>query len=333
MAYGLPPEKSPGHRDWTSFKELGAFANTILRAGDRAFDEYCDLFVKGCKAISDKRSTRRSKKGNETTIEDEENFGDEDKMEADGDDYEADEKDLGGSQLPLIPAERAKKALARITLFDKLRVQLLTVDDLAGHFERSRRTSGLPNWWVTPDHDVALLQAVGKHGFGRWDLVVLDETLPFRHVYEEAPSRGRRKRLVVKGTPSGAQVDLTKISWPAETILTRRVETLVEMALNEERRRMSDVGEESVTGTKRRRSTKPRGKKRKGQATESNESPKGSPKTSTTIPKVRKSPMKRAFPAKPSPKKRGKQSSILDFASKKQEDEAAVEESTEMSIE
>ncbi|PJF17230.1 hypothetical protein PSACC_02949, partial [Paramicrosporidium saccamoebae] len=250
MAYGLPLEKSHGRRDWSTFKELGSFANTIMKADDRAFDEYCDMFVKGCKAVADKRTTRGRRQEEPEPAEDN-----------DDEAYEDTTGNAAGSKgpLPLIPVERAKKALARIEVLNKLRLQVLTLDKLETFFERSRRTSGLPMWWQTPAHDIALLRAVGKYGFGRWDLVVMDEKLSFRSIYEsshpeafsgagaeettEPAIRGKRRKPVTKETPSGMQVDLTRMEWPGEHILTRRVESLVETALNEERRRAEPEAE------------------------------------------------------------------------------------------
>jgi hypothetical protein len=258
MAYGLPLEKSHGRRDWTTFKELGSFANTIMKVGDRAFDEYCDLFVKGCKAVADKRTTRGKKQEGPEIVDDK-----------DDENYEDAADDAGSKgSLPTIPVERAKKALARIEVLNKLRLQVLNLDKLETFFERSRRTSGLPMWWQTPTHDIALLRAVGKHGFGRWDLVMMDEKLPFRSIYEtshpeafsdakveetaEPATRGRRRKPVAKETPSGMQVDLTRMEWPGEHILIRRVESLVETVLNEERRR----AEPEVETPKKRKAAK-----------------------------------------------------------------------------
>lgn len=250
LAYGLPPERSPGKRDWSKFRELGSFANTILRAGDRPFDEYCAVFVKACRAATEKRTRRkRDEKTGELIDPEQEEEGEED--ENPSSDYDGETDDA----VPTIPLERAKRALARIEMFERLRERVLTIEDLSVHLERSRKTSGLPSWWETPLHDVALLEAVGKHGLGRWDLVLMDETLPFREMYrdahpeafegvldggrgqvgasaEEPPAkRGRRRKPVTsQGTPAGIKVDPSRIDWPQETTLSRRIESLMEMA-------------------------------------------------------------------------------------------------------
>lgn len=254
LAYGLPPERSPGKRDWSKFRELGSFANTILRAGDRPFDEYCTVFVKACRAVTEKR-TRRKRDGQTGELIDPKR--EEEEWEEGQENALSDDEDEADDALPTIPLERAKRALARIEMFDRLRGRILTIDDLLVHLERSRKTSGLPGWWETPLHDVALLQAVGKHGLGRWDLVLMDETLPFREIYREAhpeafegalldgrgreagasaeepltTKRGRRRKPVAsQGTPAGIKVDPSRIDWPQETTLSRRIESLMEMA-------------------------------------------------------------------------------------------------------
>lgn len=279
--FGLPEESLPGHRDWTFFREHASFAPNLVRAGDSAFDEYCTLFVKGCKASTEKRGGRRRGKGRGKGEEGEETVT----AEAEADEEEDEEDEDAPLGVISIPPEKARKALARIDLFHRLRSHVLALPDLEEYMQRSRKTSGLPSWWETPLHDAALLRAAGKYGLGRWDLVVLDEDLPFRQVYQtrdpdafvgvegvsvgepaapEAPRRGRRSKktaVVAKGLPSGAPIDLSKIEWPAETTITRRIETLIEMIANEERRR-ARAAEESGTGSKpkatgkRRRSAK-----------------------------------------------------------------------------
>lgn len=311
MSYGLPEEGRGGRRDWSTFRELGDFASTIVKAGDRAFEEYCDMFVKGCKAVTEKRSNRRTVKTD---------TGDEDFMEEDGMDGDEDgEGGARGSSLPLIPVERAKKALSRIELLGRLRNHILTIPDLEGCFERSRKTSGLPQWWETPQHDVALLQAIGVHGLGRWDSIVMDAEYPFRSVYEaadpgafvdstdplessttapELPRRGRKKKVSMKGTPSGAQVDLSKIDWPNESILTRRIETLIEMAANEVKRRARAAEEteaaEAVGPTKRRKAVK--GKRATPELVADPPTVvKGNEEEAASLPKRRRNPRQRSI--------------------------------------
>jgi len=88
--------------------------------------------------------------------------------------------------------------------------------------------------------------------------VVKSEKFPFRRLYESlqpdalssgvetttaqvdaSNARRRRKRITFKETSSESQVDLNRLEWPNEAIIVRRVEALVDMAINESRRRGS----------------------------------------------------------------------------------------------
>lgn len=73
----------------------------------------------------------------------------------------------------------AKRVWERITTLDTMRRHVLG-DGVEAKIARTAQPGyGFPPWWTVPQFDVALLQAVDKHGFGKWKRVIADPTLPF----------------------------------------------------------------------------------------------------------------------------------------------------------
>lgn len=77
---------------------------------------------------------------------------------------------------------QAMRALERVIMFINLRKKVLTMstEELTTRFKYARpREAKLPSWWVTPEHDIALLKGVDKHGYSKWEDVCNDKDLPF----------------------------------------------------------------------------------------------------------------------------------------------------------
>lgn len=73
----------------------------------------------------------------------------------------------------------ARRVWERITTLDTMRRQVLGPGVEAKVARAPAPGYGFPAWWTVPQFDVALLQAVDKHGFGKWQRVVVDPALPF----------------------------------------------------------------------------------------------------------------------------------------------------------
>ena len=212
--YGLP--LAVEGRDWSVFCQLGDFSLTVLRALPHAFDQFTEVFEQACRDAVDgnvvvkpastpkgRRSPGKATKRNKKSrLEDEdEEYGDFDQNEDDEefDDFDEPQDNTRSRRgtpkrkklateppAPLvIPADRARRLQAKISMFERLRGGLCPREDLPDLLYRARRSGGLPKWWETSLHDVPFLRAIAKYGFGRADLVVADEEFPFLALYQE----------------------------------------------------------------------------------------------------------------------------------------------------
>lgn len=280
-AYGLPPVVD-GSRDWAPFRGLpgAAWSVSVQRAPDATFDAYAAVFL----AAAEAAATRTVRRGRRAAGD--ESSGREEDVPSAADDSESDDAEAGadGSVLPVIPPDRARKALARISMFERLRAVIIpaapTPDDLEALLVRARRSGGLPSWWVVPRDDASLLLAAARYGLSNWAAAVRDADFSFAAVAKarEAESggesgasdaaavpAGRKRRaaaLAATGASGSDAALLASVAWPVDTVILRRVEVLVELALAELNRRESGLalpGDASPSKATGRGRGRPRG--------------------------------------------------------------------------
>jgi len=83
---------------------------------------------------------------------------------------------------------QAKRAFDRITMFLTLRKKVLKMseEELQSRFRYlGTKQAKLPSWWSSQVHDLGLLKAVDKWGYGRWADVCSDPELPFMKTLEK----------------------------------------------------------------------------------------------------------------------------------------------------
>jgi hypothetical protein len=90
---------------------------------------------------------------------------------------------------------QGKRVCDRLNFFSALRRKVLkmTDDELVEKLTGFGR-SGMPDWWSPVTHDIPLLKAVEKHGFGKWEDVCSDKNFPF---YELAIARMKEKGIPI----------------------------------------------------------------------------------------------------------------------------------------
>ena len=78
---------------------------------------------------------------------------------------------------------QCKRIMERIKLMKSIREKLLPQQEsLSEHLKLTVTPSHLPPWWKPAVHDIALLQAICKHGFSQWEKICSDEEFPFFHL-------------------------------------------------------------------------------------------------------------------------------------------------------
>lgn len=77
---------------------------------------------------------------------------------------------------------QGKRAADRIEFFDTLRKKILrfSEDEVQNRVKSIPKTaSGLPKWWDSLVHDLAVLRGIDKHGWGHWEELCTDQAFPF----------------------------------------------------------------------------------------------------------------------------------------------------------
>ena len=211
-----PLNESPVERDWETFRRISDFATP---RSDAQLDEFAPVFVAMCKASAAANTVVRDMAGDE--------------------------------EVAVIPADRARRSLQRIATFSRLRSWLvdpsLNLDDIVSV---TRRTGGLPRWWIPgPHHDMALLHGIARYGTAQIPWIIGDRELAFWPIYEAAvPTLTTVSAEVIAGPntrrrskpPLPTAEDAIKpsaISWPNEMVTLRRFDLLVDLIERELRKR------------------------------------------------------------------------------------------------
>lgn len=147
----------------------------------------------------------------------------------------------------------ARRVWERVTTLDTMRRHVLGAGVEAKVARASAPGYGFPAWWVAPQFDVALLQAVDKHGFGKWQRVVTDPSLPFLEAAKAHLDPEQFAKLTEDTTAASIAAgkandkdgddDLDKEDedpkdalfafMPSEKLLWKRVQTIVTAATSE----------------------------------------------------------------------------------------------------
>lgn len=136
----------------------------------------------------------------------------------------------------------ARRIWERISTLDTLRREVLTQPGLDSKLARAGAPGyGFHSWWLTPQHDVALLRAVDKHGFGKWQRVCADETLPFMAAAKAHLGADAFAKLMAAANAGSKDYDDDELDrddedshintfLPPEKLLWKRVQHLVGVA-------------------------------------------------------------------------------------------------------
>ncbi|GAM18730.1 hypothetical protein SAMD00019534_019050 [Acytostelium subglobosum LB1] len=93
-------------------------------------------------------------------------------------------KDNAEDDLELTPSQ-CKRLLGRIHFLKKLRNTLGTDrDNIPALLEHVPSPSCFPSWYQKNVHDLALVEGVSKHGYGQFEEICRDESLPFYSIYK-----------------------------------------------------------------------------------------------------------------------------------------------------
>eukprot|EP00339_Tiarina_fusa_P012625 CAMPEP_0117033454 /NCGR_PEP_ID=MMETSP0472-20121206/23902_1 /TAXON_ID=693140 ORGANISM="Tiarina fusus, Strain LIS" /NCGR_SAMPLE_ID=MMETSP0472 /ASSEMBLY_ACC=CAM_ASM_000603 /LENGTH=1984 /DNA_ID=CAMNT_0004742375 /DNA_START=28 /DNA_END=5983 /DNA_ORIENTATION=+ len=160
---------------------------------------------------------------------------------------------------------QCKRVLQRVKLFKDLREKIIPMGEkLSPYLSLARNSTTLPTWWIPSEHDKALIFGVVSHGFGAWEKICSDESLPF---YSIAVSlmKSDPSKDAVPGTPNtpghesdhdsakeddendekietkpkkrkrGRQVEVytNALDFPKEKMLTKRLEYLVRFLIED----------------------------------------------------------------------------------------------------
>ncbi|KAI8147251.1 SNF2 family N-terminal domain-containing protein [Fennellomyces sp. T-0311] len=127
----------------------------------------------------------------------------------------------------LVPYDKARRALKRITQMKMIREQVMVHPELDSLLLNARKTSGLPGWWEVPLHDKGLLQGICKHGIGRHDLLINDPELPFYDVKQKIVE----EENIQDPEGEGASQVMEKLQWPKDLVIARRIDALCDLVL------------------------------------------------------------------------------------------------------
>jgi hypothetical protein len=122
---------------------------------------------------------------------------------------------------------QAMRALERVIMFINLRKKVLTMstEELTNRFKYARpREAKLPSWWVTPEHDIALLKGVDKHGYSKWEDVCNDKDLPFFDILSPMKPLEKKEKKK-KPKPGAPATDANNTNVPPTTASDTAVAT------------------------------------------------------------------------------------------------------------
>ena len=156
LAFGVKRDPT-GDYEWTQFKEIAE----LTRKTDEALTKYCDSLVELSKRTIAFHIEASANKGvllpeNSTASNDVSN-----PLYPQGEEGET------------LTIDRAKKVLRRIEFFDKLRLNVLRMDDLPDRLANSdlHGKATLPKWWKY-EYDIPFLTAVDRYGYSRGECFV-----------------------------------------------------------------------------------------------------------------------------------------------------------------
>eukprot|EP00026_Physarum_polycephalum_P000102 Phypoly_transcript_00102.p1 GENE.Phypoly_transcript_00102~~Phypoly_transcript_00102.p1 ORF type:complete len:2164 (+),score=408.47 Phypoly_transcript_00102:294-6785(+) len=167
VTYGCPLDKS-GEYHWGVIKEK---ANLKRKTADLIERYYVD-FLTQCRNMISNNTPKGDRRRGRGRPEDDES------MSLRGDD---------------ITFGQCKRVVQRIMMFSNLRTKVLPHEKLDKHLKRAGRFVSLPKWWVPGAHDKALLIGIDRHGFGSWEEIVLDPSLPFYQLLPNPPNPPNKK--------------------------------------------------------------------------------------------------------------------------------------------
>ncbi|KAI8974348.1 P-loop containing nucleoside triphosphate hydrolase protein [Pilobolus umbonatus] len=194
MSFGLERRLSDKSYDWHRFKEIAG----LDKKTDESLTAHCQETLLACEEAVKRHQTEVGSNtvspavSRESSMEPQDEIGD------------------------IIPYDKARRALKRVEQMKVIREQILVHPELDELLQSARKTSGLPSWWLVPDHDKALLEGISKHGMGRSDLIIEDPELPFYHI--------KQSRIVDN--------DEDHLNWPRDLVVARRIDALCELVLN-----------------------------------------------------------------------------------------------------
>jgi len=194
ITYGVPidPETKENNFDFLKHKAKLGFKNS------QSISTYYVNLLKMCRQLKQSKSADPTKHKHKKQKTGEEN----EKVEK--------PEDYGLSEI------QAMRALERVIMFINLRKKVLTIstEELAIRFRYARpKEAKLPSWWVTPEHDVALLKGVDKHGYSKWEEICNDKDLPFFEILSPMkPLEKKEKKKKPKPGVTAVDVNNTNVA-------------------------------------------------------------------------------------------------------------------------
>ena len=158
VAFGIPDESN--EKDWNDFKASASLTRKSLEQ----IQLYCSALVDTAEAIADKDK----KKSTDWSVQ------------VEGD-------------LTLTKAQ-SKRLVQRVRIFKDLRNYLTPRLEELPSLLQNAGTSAMPSWWIPSIHDYALIHGILKHGFGQWEKLCADKSLPFYSIAEQKLSPHKSKQ-------------------------------------------------------------------------------------------------------------------------------------------
>ncbi|CAO3697270.1 unnamed protein product [Rhizopus microsporus] len=211
LSFGVETVHGDPNIRWDRFRELSG----LDKKTDAALDVYYYKFISACKEIM-----KRQQKPSSTEDDEQQSRESSEEPTTTG----AEETD---QLVETIPYDKARRALKRVDQMKRIREHVIVAPDLDEALLRARKTSGLPTWWEVPLHDKALLQGICKHGIGRHDLMISDPELPFHKIVQQY----NENKDATESNPETTAEILTRITWPKDLVIARRIEALCELIL------------------------------------------------------------------------------------------------------
>jgi hypothetical protein len=222
LAFGVKRDPT-GDYDWAQFKEIAE----LTRKTDEALTKYCDSLIELAKRTITYHTQASVSKAAAPPLE-----------------IPVSNNDVSNPLYPIgeegetLTIDRAKKVLRRIEYFDKLRLNVLRMDDLPYRLANAdlHGKATLPKWWRY-EYDIPFLTAVDRYGYSRgecfvdgMDILILADDLPFKVLYlEYLKSLEVRKQSNL--LPSQVVDDKWEEKfWMRDSVALKRFELLVSLA-------------------------------------------------------------------------------------------------------